>query len=249
MCMAEKIKRVALVGKGAGWEFAPDHGEVWGINDLFIQHYVSKIFEMHDYDWTYEQCLKHQKRYVGHYYTEEQLERNARNKRTAWDRMIKVINKNKISVMSVKKYPYIPTSEAYPLDEVIKFFGIDYFTCCLAYMIAYAIYDGYNWIDLFGCSMESGSEWDYQRTCVSFWLGVAYGRKVTITNTGTEDRILRIPGNVLYGYERMQEFYGMIADTFRWVPEAFIKKKEQVKIGRENPFLDAIEEGEIEKDS
>ena len=58
--------------------------------------------------------------------------------------------------------PTIPTSVAYPLDEIARhFFGEEppYFTSSIAYMTALAIYEGVSTIKYFGVDMASKMEY------------------------------------------------------------------------------------------
>ena len=83
------------------------------------------------------------------------------NSSRATDYMDK-LKASKIPIMMVQKFDDIPMSEAYPLDAIIKELDTDYFTNSISYMVAYAIYLGYEEIHLYGVDMAQDEEY-----CVS----------------------------------------------------------------------------------
>ena len=71
-------------------------------------------------------------------------------------------------------------SVRYPLEEVIKDLGYDYFTSSIAYLIALAIFERFEDLHLFGIEMVFGTEYVHERPCVEFWLGVAHARGIEL---------------------------------------------------------------------
>jgi hypothetical protein len=117
---------------------------------------------------------------------------------------------NTCRIVTRQAYEEIPGTEAYPLDEVIKHFGIQYFTCTIAYMLAHAIYEGVDKITLVGMYHPSDSmEYLHHIPCVNWWTGIAFGSK----NIDIE-----IVGN------------SMIAKPFPWQPKCygFMKQRNEV---------------------
>lgn len=41
--------RVTIIGKGLGWENAPNEGQVWGITQLNLRRPVTRVIDMNDY--------------------------------------------------------------------------------------------------------------------------------------------------------------------------------------------------------
>lgn len=87
----------------------------------------------------------------------------------------------------------IPTSVAYPYDEIVERYGTDwigdtkrpYLTSTAAYMLALAVYEHDNGetvdeIRLAGIELSIGTEYFHQKPCVEFWLGMAMGRGIRI---------------------------------------------------------------------
>lgn len=73
----------------------------------------------------------------------------------------------------------IPTAVQYPLDACIQLAG-DYFTSTIAFMVAWAIHQGYKEVGLYGIDLIVGTEYEHQKACCEFWLGVAHGRGMTV---------------------------------------------------------------------
>jgi hypothetical protein len=74
----------------------------------------------------------------------------------------------------------------YPLEKVRAFFGQEYFTSSIAYMIALALYEHSQGqpigeIGLWGVDMLTDEEYGLQRPCVEFYLGVATGMNIAVT--------------------------------------------------------------------
>lgn len=73
----------------------------------------------------------------------------------------------------------IPTSEAYPADEIAEAIG-DEFTSTIAYMLAYGIYLGYEQIDLYGVILAHKTEYIRQRPSVKYYIGVARAKGIKV---------------------------------------------------------------------
>lgn len=81
-------------------------------------------------------------------------------------------------------YPDVPNCSPYPLQEVVdRFFGnirngdekIKYLTSSFAYMVALALFEDFDRIEVYGFEMSGGDEYIPQKACAEFWLGVATG--------------------------------------------------------------------------
>lgn len=103
-----------------------------------------------------------------------------------------------IPVLMVRTDPSLPTSVAYPVDAVIGI-GCDYLTSSIAFYVAWGLHQGYKEIALFGIDLIVGTEYEFQKACAEFWLGVAHGRNVTV-RIPPQSALLRATHR--YGYER-----------------------------------------------
>jgi hypothetical protein len=89
-------------------------------------------------------------------------------------------------------------SVKYPVEEIISEFGIDYFQSSVDFMLAMAIYEGYEEIYLYGVDMSVAGEYETQKPSGSFWLGVAKGRGINIF---LPDNCDLLKSYFRYGYE------------------------------------------------
>lgn len=169
--------KVIIIGKGVGWEKAPKDGETWGINDVIQRRPVKLIIDMHDW---------------------------GNNYRSDRQKTLQLAIETKTPLISVNAYPEHSLSMAYPLRDIIDFFGTDYLGSTLDYAIAYAIYKGARELDLYGINLESGTEYTMQKPSAEFWLGVAKGRGIKVKIHG-ESRLLKTGNKKLYGYQTEQK--------------------------------------------
>ena len=104
----------------------------------------------------------------------------------------------KIPVYMQEKYPEIPMSVKYPLDEVLSMFPRRYFTNSISYMIALAVYEGYTDISLYGVDMAVDGEYSEQRPSCEYMIGYCEGRGINFYIPPESD-LLKAP--FLYGFE------------------------------------------------
>jgi len=170
---------IAIIGKGFGWWNHQKHifDEVWGINDIFRFTKCDRIFDMHDFEWTYEDCLKHYK-CVAPDAVKDEIENRAAVKFKYSVIKARDINKYKIPLYSIREYEHIPSSVEYPRESVLAevCHNVELLQGTLAYAIAYAIFAEFKSINLFGCTLDPASEWAYQIPSVAFLYGIAVER-------------------------------------------------------------------------
>lgn len=93
--------------------------------------------------------------------------------------------------------PRIPGHAAYPRGPVQAFFDGDRdFAGSLSWMLALAIYERFDAIDLFWFTMDVGHEW--QIPSARYWIGQARGRGIAVTVHGDSGLV---PSGPLYGCE------------------------------------------------
>jgi hypothetical protein len=163
--------KVIIVGKGTGFEKAPELGIIWGITQIHRNRPVTRIIDMNDYSTDkgvegFSECLK--------------------------------------ELAIEKGIPYVDL-ENYPLQDVIEFFGTDYFSNTVDYAIALAIYEEFTEIDLYGVNMETPGEYAYQKPGVDFWCGVAIGKGIKVNVFGERSTIMKARDKKLYGYGTPQQ--------------------------------------------
>ena len=114
--------------------------------------------------------------------------------------------------------PEVPGSTKYPLDEINKLFlsnlrwndgeVIQFYTSTISYMIALAVYKGYEKIRLYGIEMSSSTEYQYQRDNVAFWAGVASQYAIVEMNCaqGIFDQLkYGYDGEVTYSLDKIEK--------------------------------------------
>lgn len=103
------------------------------------------------------------------------------------EKHLKIAKEYGIPIVSIRNY----ADEPYPLDEITKKFGTNYLRPSMSYMIAMAIYEGYERLKLYGT--DQGPEWKYiaNRPYVTLWIGMALGRGVKVEMT--ENSLLMDP--------------------------------------------------------
>lgn len=120
------------------------------------------------------------------------------------------LKKTNIPVWMQEHFEDVPASRKYPLEEITAALlpnltrndgdlyesAAPYFTSTTAYMLALAIYQGYQQIYLYGIEMASDTEYVRQRDGVTFWIGVAIGRGINVV---LQKKSLLMAGP-LYGY-------------------------------------------------
>ena len=70
----------------------------------------------------------------------------------------------------------ITNAVQFPKDEIIKFFGTDYFTNTVGWMLALALYEGYTDITLMGVHMSQENEYAWEKPNAEYWIGRAKER-------------------------------------------------------------------------
>jgi len=110
----------------------------------------------------------------------------------------------------------IPSSIAFPREQIQATFSTDgtpfkFFTCSVAWQIAFAIVEKFERIELWGFQLRREHQYDHERPCFFYWVEQARARgievyippDVEITEAGDPATYV----GPLYGYEPHNEFY------------------------------------------
>jgi hypothetical protein len=159
---------VLLGGATTHCTLAPfdDDVEIWSCNEMHWCKWLTRAtrwFQVHG-TWNYND-LKRQK--TNH---------------------IEWLKNTSMPVYMIRKEPSVPTSIAYPIKEVSKFFEnirrgnkrIRYFTSSFAYMMGIALLEGFERIELYGFDFADDTEYAQQKGCAEWWIGYAMGKGVEI---------------------------------------------------------------------
>lgn len=87
-----------------------------------------------------------------------------------------------------KADPEVPTSVAFPRKELQQFFAtakgpMRYFTCTVTWLIALAIYEGFERIELWGFELSDKprSTHTFERPCFAYWVQRARDHGITVS--------------------------------------------------------------------
>lgn len=141
-------REVIILGRGQSWKDCPFDTECWAISSVLEMTGISNYHQIH-------------KVFAFDVY------RTAKNS-------IRTAKKYHIPVVSDRSY----ATEKYPMRDIVKEFGKSYFQPTASYMIAYAIFKGYQKIKLYGIDQGPQADHLLNKPFVMFWLGVATGRGV-----------------------------------------------------------------------
>lgn len=172
----KRIKKVALVGFSPATRhqapFYDETFEIWGMNELY--NHIPRFdrwFQLHNIG-----AVRSSHRDSSH---------------LDW------LRQSRIPIYMVKKYKDIPASQPYPVKDVVREFG-SYFSCTASYMMALAILEGFDVIQLYGIEMATTPEYRLQRPSLEYFIGIAKGRGIDVW---IPDESLLLKPPQLYGYE------------------------------------------------
>lgn len=101
-----------------------------------------------------------------------------------------------------KVWTDIPNSIRYPIENYLDTFG-RYAMSSFAFMMGFAILEGFERIELYGFEMATDSEYFYQRANAEYMIGQALGRGIEVY-IPPQCGLLKGP---LYGYQNMSVGY------------------------------------------
>jgi hypothetical protein len=171
------LRTVQILGKGRGPEvpFPPD-SERWGISDLAFTRY-SGIFT----DWTRWFDLHH-------------TERIKQKRPQTWD----WYQTQTKPIYLWSSDTSIPASTVYPLEHIQDYFKTARFGSSFDWLIALAIFEKFEQIEIVWCRMKDGVEIRNQLPTANYWIGQAEARGIPVIIHG--DSALHQPEK-RYGYE------------------------------------------------
>jgi hypothetical protein len=137
--------------------------------------------------------------------------------------------------------PQIPMSVKFPLTRVLSIADRGYFTSTAAYMVALAISEGFEEIAAYGIDCTVGTEYEVQKPCLEWWLGIAMGRgiKVTIPTTSA-----LLKAAFMYGYEPTRKWPRVLKASEQFLDDRIAGHKQEHDRTREylHKLQGAIEE-------
>lgn len=134
-------KKVCIVGfavttrKQTPWD---EDYEFWGCNEGYVQEFpkIDRWFQIHPY------------------ISFSRADNTNDPKHFEW-----LMKEHPFEIYMQEKFPFIPSSEKYPLEIYAQWYGRKYFRSSFDYMMAMAIMEGYEEIGIFGFEMASNTEY------------------------------------------------------------------------------------------
>jgi len=183
--------------------------EIWSLNRCWeLDWNVDRIFEMHALDYISD---------PNNADTKASLKKGSL---THWEWLQ---NNRNIPIITLEKYSEIPYSVAYPLNDVIAdVYGDMYrgrermklFASTFDYMVAMAIHEKVDRIEIYGFEMMTGTEYQYQQNSGNLLMGIAAGRGIEVVIP--EESVL-IPRMKLYGYEGAQMISRQTLEAYKMI--------------------------------
>ena len=99
------------------------------------------------------------------------------------------------------------TMGLYPLQDIMAEFGTDYFSSSTDYLVAWAIHNKYDRIELFGCAMDDKGDHLEKRAGLDFWCGVAIGRGIKVVVHGNSTVMTTSDGKTYGLFTPMSRHY------------------------------------------
>jgi len=170
------MKQVIILGMGATSIKCTYDCEIWGVNQVYrTAKRLDKLFITDP--------------------------KNKPDGTLAWD--WESLNKLDIPIVSLHRFSELKRLVHYPYDKIVERFdgmGKEFFTNTICYMIAYALYKGYNKIRMYGVDMATSMEYILERGGIEYWVGRAEGMGVKV-ECAKGSMICKTPMGVPYGHK------------------------------------------------
>lgn len=126
----------------------------------------------------------------------------------------------------VERAPELPNTVRFPIERVMNSVTekLPYFTSTVAYMIALAIAEGFETIGIFGIDLIVETEYENQKQCVEFMLGIAVGRGV---NLEIPKQCALLKSAWMYGYEAEPNLGVKLSSYQKWISEQTAKREQK----------------------
>jgi len=205
------MKEVIILGMGQTSPQCPYDGEIWGVNRGFKKaRRIDRLF-MSD---TRKDAFG--------------------DERFDWDNL----KKFKFPIISLHSFKEVKTVR-YPYKQIVKRFKTEFFTCTICYMIAYALYKGYDKIRMYGVDMITTNEYKMEKGGVEFWVGIAKGMGVDV-EISKGSAVCQTMTGVPYGF-KLKVDKRLIAE-WKKLNKRSKKMKEPIIVGEEKLDRHYVEE-------
>lgn len=137
-----------------------------------------------------------------------------------------------LPVLMTQHHADLPTSVSFPINECAEL-ATDYFTSTVALLIAWSIHQGYSTVGLWGIDLIVGTEYEHQKACAEFWLGVAHGRGMHVI---IPQQAALLKHSHRYGYQ-MEPSWGPVSSLEMEKRTAYLADEQKTMVDKLH-FLD-----------
>ena len=189
-----KKHRVAIVGCADTCKQVPfdraQEFEFWGVNNLYLTRPGpwTRWFDIHSFK--YSQPRRRWERRGAADFRGQTVEK-----------YLAALQDLDIPIYMQAPCPVVPNAVIYPVDDILANFG-DYFTNTISYMIALAIFEGFEEIRILGVDMAVDTEYHWQRPSCEYFIGIARGRGIEVV---LPDECDLLKTRFLYGFHEVME--------------------------------------------
>lgn len=180
------MKAVNIIACGPGWEAAPPLSkdyDTWGMNTSVYMRECDVGFQVHTKEAWEKSCARY------------------KHPVDVFEHSLKGAEEQNIPIYMLDIFPYSPkTAVRYPIEEIVEEFGEPYFSCSIPFMLALAIRQKYDKIDLYGCTVFVDSEYAWEKPCIEYWIGMARGRGIQVT-LHEPTHVCKTHDLKIYGYD------------------------------------------------
>jgi len=209
--------------------------QIWTLNKAHMQDWMKRfdvIFQLHTVEYL-EKCIG-----------------LSDGDRKHWDWLKE---KHDYPIYMQEKFKQFPSSMKYPLEQMKKQYG-DFFTGTPAYMMALAIHQGFERIELYGFDMASNTEYEKQRDSMEYFIGMAEGMGIEVyipeDSPLLKGRLYALEGSEI-GLRQLMEFRVRSLETQLKVKRAkyvttlgYVKGLEALmEDGKHDKLIDKVAEG------
>ncbi len=184
------LDHIIILALGPSWYKCPEKAgpneEIWGVNTMYRNRPVDRVFIMHDL--RHDICL---------------MDKD----------FIPNVNELGVPVYTAGDYPVFTNNVVYPIEDILNEFGVGFFLNVMCYMLALAIKERPKKISLFGSDMRTDSGHEYrvnEKGAIEFWLGVAIGHKIKIMIPEESYLLKRMMAGNFYGYKPRKDPNGLL---------------------------------------
>lgn len=163
------MKRLAIVGSAPGKQDAPysdKRYDIWAISGAAFSESLDGVQKPDTEDNSWNSVTRVDVFFEMH-------------KRDVFGPRVDALNRSGRPVYMQKVEPCVPHSLPYPIEAIAAELG-DEFSSSVDYMMAAAIYFGYDEIRLYGIIMGHKSEYARQRPGLKYWIGVARAKGIAV---------------------------------------------------------------------